>query len=270
MFSGEGPLWLRQTELWRDRMNESQISPSLVGRSLVLAYGFISYLIGVAGLVCIIAALATLVPFGFLATPTQSPSLLIDLVLVTLWGAIHTLMARQTFKDHVTRFIPEPAERATYVLIAGMTSILLIGLWQPLPGVIWSFEDRAITLFSWTIFSFGWLYPLAATFAIDHFDLFGLRQVYLYYSNRPRPPIAFVKRYMYRFTRHPIQAGVLIGVWVTPRMMATQLLLSVGFTVYIFIGLWFEEKDLVREIGAPYLQYRKEAGMLLPRISRGA
>ena len=103
---------------------------------------------------------------------------------------------------------------------------------------------------------------------INHFDLFGLRQVYGHFTNQPLARLKFVKRAMYRFTRHPIQTGVLIGVWVTPNMTATQIVLSIGFTIYIFIGLWFEERDLVKEIGEPYEQYRKETGMVLPKFIR--
>jgi protein-S-isoprenylcysteine O-methyltransferase Ste14 len=132
--------------------------------------------------------------------------------------------------------------------------------------VLWSVANDGIAIFLWGLFAFGWAYLLAATFAINHFDLFGLRQVYLYFRNQPRSPLRFVKTAMYRFSRHPIQTGVLIGVWATPEMTMTQLPLSVGFTVYIFVGLWFEERDLVKDIGRPYEEYRLEAGRFLPRI----
>lgn len=120
----------------------------------------------------------------------------------------------------------------------------------------------------WSLFCFSWVFLLGATFAINHFDLFGLRQVFLYYKQQPRPPINFVKRAMYAYIRHPIQTGVLIGVWATPRMTVTQLILSIGFTVYIFIGLWFEERDLLAEHGDTYLQYKQETGKLLPKLFR--
>ena len=240
--------------------------PASVSRTLVLVYGVVSYFIGVGGLACIIVALAKLIPFGFLSSVQAPLPIVWDLALVAIWGGVHTAMARVRFKDLITRIIPEAAERPTYVLIAGISSFMLIGLWQAVPGVIWSVTNASAVAVLWSVFAFGWIYLLASTFAINHFDLFGLRQVYLNFRNQPRPPIPFVKRAMYRFTRHPIQTGVLIGIWATPEMTATQIVLSIGFTAYIFIGLWFEEKDLVKDIGEPYEQYRQEAGMVLPRF----
>jgi len=246
---------------------EQQSAPtSIVSRTLVLIYGVVSYFIGVAGLAFIILALAQLIPFGFMTANDLGNPLVTNLLLVVAWGAIHSILARSSFKRVLTRFIPEPAERPTYVLVAGITSILLIGLWQAVPGVIWSVSNPTAAIALWTLFAFSWVYLLTATFAINHFDLFGLRQVYLNFRNLPRPPLQFVKRAMYSFSRHPIQTGVLIGVWVTPLMSATQFVLTIGFTTYIFVGLWFEEKDLVKQIGDRYIAYRKEAGMFLPKF----
>jgi len=239
---------------------------SSVSRTLVLIYGVVSYFVGVAGLACIIFALAKLIPFGFLVSRELGPPVLWNLVLVAIWGIVHSGMARDGFKRRITHMIPAAAERPTYVLIAGITSILIIGLWQPVPGVIWTASSPVAVVLLWTLFAFGWVYLLAATFAINHFDLFGLRQVYLNFTNQPEAPIQFTKRAMYRFTRHPIQTGVLIGIWATPEMTATQIVLSIAFTIYIFIGLWFEEKDLIKHIGAPYEQYRKETGKVLPKF----
>lgn len=240
----------------------------LVSRTLVLVYGVVSYFIGVAGLACIVIALAKLIPFGFLVSRQLSMPILWNLVLVTIWGTIHSTMARDSFKRWITSVIPPAAERPTYVLVSGITSILLIGYWQAVPGVIWTATSPVSVALLWALFAFGWVYLLASTFAINHFDLFGLRQVYLNFTNQPEPPIQFTKRAMYRFTRHPIQTGVLIGIWAIPEMTATHIVLSVGFTIYIFIGLWFEEKDLVKDIGKPYEQYRQETGKVLPRFWR--
>lgn len=249
-------------------MSRSSASKSRVNRTLVLIYGVASYLIGVAGLACIIFALAKLIPFGFLIEKQTAESIPWNIFLVTVWGVIHTAMARDGFKRWLTNLIPEPAERPTYVLVAGFTSFLLIGLWHPIPKVIWSISNDVATLSIWIVFAFGWIYLLASTFAINHFDLFGLRQVYLNYRNQPRPPLEFTKRAMYRFTRHPIQTGVLIGIWATPEMLGAQLVLSIGFTIYIFVGLWFEEKDLLKDIGAPYERYRQETGKVLPKFTK--
>lgn len=248
-------------------MSESIESASFIGRAVVLLYGIISYFIGVAGLACIILALAKLIPFGFLTAAQSSVPIISNVVLVALWGVIHTVMARDSFKAVLTKIIPHAAERPTYVLVAGITSFLLVGLWQTVGGVIWSVTNPSAAIAIWLVFGFGWVYLLASTFAINHFDLFGLRQVYLNYVNREPAPIAFTKRAMYRFTRHPIQTGVLIGIWAIPEMTVTHAILSIGFTVYIFVGLWFEEKDLVKDIGAPYEQYRQETGKLFPKFT---
>lgn len=239
---------------------------SALSRLCILVYGVFSYAVGVAGLACIIAATAQWLPFGFLGARLSTSPLLLNLSLVIAWGAIHSIMARNSFKAALTRFIPEPAERPTYVLVAGVTSVLMIGLWQPMTGMAWSVNHQATAKLLWAGWAFGWVYLLAATFAINHFDLFGLRQVWLNFKVQPRLPLRFVKTAMYGFSRHPIQTGVLIGIWVTPLMSVTQLALSVGLTAYLFIGLFFEERDLVRSIGQAYVEYRREAGMFLPRL----
>ncbi|MEM7358360.1 MAG: methyltransferase [Pseudomonadota bacterium] len=239
-----------------------------MARLLILLYGVVSYLIGVAGLVAIIVTLAGFMPWGFLLdSPSSATSPIIwNAGLVFLWGLIHTGMARQGFKDVLCKVVPEPAERSTYVLIAGITSVALVGYWQYIPGQVWHVTTPAAVMLLWGLFWFGWVFCLAATFAINHFDLFGLRQVFLNYRQMPKPPLNFVKRAMYRYIRHPIQTGVVIGVWATPSMSMTQLILSFGFTVYIFIGLWYEERDLVESIGQDYVDYKQETGKLFPRL----
>ncbi|MDA7738009.1 NnrU family protein [bacterium] len=239
-----------------------------MSKVIMVLYGGVAYFIGVVGLVSIIVVLAGLMPWGFLslANMDMSSAIAWNIALVAVWGIIHSVMARPSFKQKLTQFIPEPAERPTYVLIAGITSVALVGYWQPIEGIVWSIQNDALAMTLWGIFVFGWAFLLLATFAINHFDLFGLRQVYYYAKGENRPPLAFVKRMMYAHIRHPIQTGVLIGVWATPTMSNTQVILSVGFTAYIFVGLWFEERDLIAAHGEEYLSYKAETGMVLPRI----
>lgn len=239
-------------------------------RVLILIYGVSAYFIGVAGLACIIAALAGFIPYGFWMDGQEVfvGPVVWNLLLVAIWGSIHTIMARPGFKAVWTKLVPEPAERATYVLVAGITSVALIGFWQLVPGQVWHIDAGGLAFGIWAVFVFGWAFLLAATFAIDHFDLFGLRQVFLNFKQQPRPPLHFVKRAMYKYVRHPIQTGVLIGVWATPSMSMTQVVLSIGFTAYIFAGLWFEERDLISEHGEAYMTYRQEAGKLFPKFSK--
>jgi protein-S-isoprenylcysteine O-methyltransferase Ste14 len=239
-----------------------------MNKTIILLYGVFSYFVGVAGLACIILSLAGFLPYGFLGDirPAAIPPMAWNFGLVAIWGVIHTITARPGYKAKLTKLIPEPAERSTYVLVSGVTSAALIGFWANLSGMLWQIEATPIVYILWGLFGFGWAFLLAATFAINHFDLFGLRQVFLEFRNQGRPPLRFTKRLMYRYVRHPIQTGVLIGVWATPAMSMTQIALSMGFTVYIFIGLWFEERDLVAEHGDEYRAYKKEAGSVLPWI----
>lgn len=235
---------------------------------LILVYGIFSYFIGVIGLVCIIAALAGVLPYGFWLsdTPPSVPPIIWNAGLVAIWGVIHSLMARPSFKAAITHVIPEAAERSTYVLVAGITSAALIGFWQTMPGQVWDLTALPAVYILWGLFIIGWAFLLAATFAINHFDLFGLRQVFINFRSQPRSPLKFTQRAMYKYIRHPIQTGVLIGVWATPSMSMTQIVLSLGFTIYIFIGLWFEERDLIREHGDDYQRYRQSAGKVLPKF----
>ena len=239
-----------------------------MSKTLILLYAVISYFIGVAGLAVIIGALAGLIPFGFFhwGNLGQVGAIFWNFALVAIWGFIHTSMARPSFKAAMTKFIPVAAERATYILVSGLTSVALIGLWQSVEGQVWNVQATGLVYVLWGLFAFGWVFLLAATFAINHFDLFGLQQAFLNFKSQPNPPQKFVKRAMYRYIRHPIQTGVLIGVWATPFMSITHIILSIGFTVYIFIGLWFEERDLVREHGEAYVSYRKTAGKVLPKF----
>ena len=237
-------------------------------KTSILLYGVISYFLGVIGLACIILALAGLIPYGFgLGEKGVGVNpVLWNSFLVLIWGVIHTGMARPRFKHTLIKIIPEATERSSYILMAGITSVALIAFWKTIPGQIWHIETTSIAYILWAVFVFGWIFLLGATFAINHFDLFGLRQVFMNFKNMERPPLEFTKRAMYKYIRHPIQTGVLIGVWATPSMTKTQIVLSIGFTIYIFIGLWFEERDLISEHGDDYLQYRKEAGKLLPKF----
>lgn len=235
---------------------------------LILIYGIISYFIGVIGLACIIFALAGFIPFGFGMSDTANAinPYLWNAGLVFVWGFIHTITARPHFKAQLTKLIPMAAERSTYILIAGLTSIALIAWWKNITGVIWQIDNTSIAYALWAFFAFGWAFLLASTFAINHFDLFGLRQVYLNVKNQDITPLKFTKRAMYQYIRHPIQTGVLIGVWATPLMTNTKIILSIGFTVYIFVGLWFEERDLISEHGEDYIAYRKTTGKVFPKF----
>jgi protein-S-isoprenylcysteine O-methyltransferase Ste14 len=243
--------------------------PTLAARSAVFIYSLAAYLIGMAAIAWLVISLTGFVP---LAAPpidsrTISGAVLINLGLLLLFGLQHSIMARPAFKAWWTRWIAPAAERSTYVLTAGISLGLLLLLWQPLEGVVvWSVSQPGARMVLWGLFAAGWLYLVAATYVTNHYDLFGLRQAWLYMRGKPYTPVPFVRSWMYRYSRHPMMAGILVGVWATPHMTLAHLFLAAGFSIYIAIGVGFEERDLLRNFGEKYLHYRKQVGMLLPRI----
>ena len=194
-------------------------------------------------------------------------ALVVNLGLLALFALQHSLMARPAFKRWWTRWVPEPAERSTYVLASSLALILLFALWRPLGGVVWDVTEplaRAVLL---GLFAFGWLLVLVTTFLINHFDLFGLRQVWLHLVGKPYTPIEFRMPGAYRYVRHPLYVGWLLAFWGTPTMTATHLLFAVMTTAYILIAIKLEERDLVTA-HPEYEEYRRNVGMLVPRASR--
>jgi len=199
--------------------------------------------------------------------PQQSSTgfaVVVDFVLVLIFALQHSVMARKWFKAKITRLIPMATERSTYVLLSGVALLLIVLYWQPIDGDLWRFEEGSIWWVLTGMMLFGWSFSVVATFVINHFELFGLQQGYLHFKEKPTPMIDFQEKFLYKFIRHPIQLGVLMGVWFSPLMTYGHLLLSVLFTLYIFIGLYFEEKDLVAELGEVYLNYRERVGMMIP------
>lgn len=190
-------------------------------------------------------------------------NVVIDLLLLLIFSIQHSVMARPAFKRWWTRFIPEPAERSTYVLASSLALILLFVFWRPLGGAIWSVDGMAANVL-YGIYAFGWLLLVASTFAVDHFDLFGLRQIWLYLRGKPYTDIKFKTLGPYRLVRHPIYVGWLLIFWATPTMTATHLLFAVATTAYILIAIRFEEKDLIDHLGDDYRHYRERVPALIP------
>ena len=240
-------------------------------------YGIVSYALGVASLLYLICFLLNIVvpktidsaPVGGLATGTAT-AVLVDLVLVALFAFQHSLMARPGFKERWTRIVPKPAERSTYVLMTGAVLALLCWQWQPIPGVVWNVEGAVGKGLLQALFWLGWVILFASTFMINHFDLFGLRQVYLRLKGQPYRPVPFVKVALYRFVRHPIMLGLLIGLWATPSMSAGHLLFAAATTLYVFIGIALEEHDTRQALGVDYEDYRRHTRMILPLPRRKA
>ncbi len=204
--------------------------------------------------------------------PARGPlpqALAIDAGLLGLFAVQHSVMARKWFKDWWTRMVPWPIERSTYVLFSSVALLLLFSLWRPMGGVVWSVEDPAGRAVLRALFAFGWARVLACTFLINHLDLFGLRQVWLALRGRPYAPVGFATPGPYRLVRHPLYVGWLFAFWMTPTMTYAHLVFAVATTTYILIAIQFEERDLLREYGHVYADYRRRVPMLLPVVGRG-
>lgn len=194
----------------------------------------------------------------------------IDLGLLGLFALQHSVMARPWFKAGWTRFVPPALERSTYVLFSSLALIFLFWQWRPLGGVVWSVEQPVGRAVLWTLFGFGWGLVLVSTFLINHFDLFGLRQVWLFLRGRPYTRLVFGTPGPYRLVRHPLYLGWLFAFWMTPTMTFAHLLFAVVTTVYILLAIQWEEKDLLHEHGASYERYRRSVPMIVPSFGRRA
>ena len=233
------------------------------------------------GVVCYVIFLGTfLYAIGFignLGTPTTldgpatqplGTALAIDAGLLMLFAIQHSVMARQWFKDRWTRVVPKPVERSTYVLFSSLALILLFSAWRPMGGVVWSVTDPAGQVVLRVLFAFGWLLVLVSTFLINHFDLFGLRQVWLNLIGRPYTSLSFKTPGPYRLVRHPLYVGWFFAFWMTPTMTLAHLVFAIATTSYILLAIRFEERDLVAFHGRAYEDYRRRVPMLVPFARR--
>ena len=235
----------------------------------VFAYALLSYAIGMGGLVVFLLYQGDLLlPRTVNSEPgvTLAAGLLVNTGLILLWGIQHSVMARPAFKQWFTRFIPAPAERSSYVLASGICLLLIALYWQGATAVVWDLPWLEGPLR--TLSLLGWGITVWATFQIDHFDLFGLKQPFCDLTGRHYAQRSFVTPFLYRYMRHPIQSGILIGTWSQYLMTEGQLLLTAAMTVYIFIGLYYEERDLVASFGNRYRTYMQQVPRLFPRPGR--
>jgi protein-S-isoprenylcysteine O-methyltransferase Ste14 len=250
-------------------MNEME--DRMMKRIAFFLYGAVCYLIFFATFLYAIGFIGNFaVPRAIDGRPTMpvGPAVAIDAALLTLFAVQHSLMARRWFKRWWTRIVPQPLERSTYVLFSSLALIVLFSLWQPIGGVVWSVEDPVGRLVLLSLFAFGWGLVLVSTFLINHFDLFGVRQVWLYLLGRPYTALPFATPGPYRIVRHPLYVGWFFAFWMTPTMTIAHLLFSVATATYILLAIQFEERDLVHHHGDAYLRYRRSVPMLVPNLRR--
>ncbi|HEU4714855.1 MAG TPA: NnrU family protein [Pyrinomonadaceae bacterium] len=244
----------------------------MFGRVTTFVYGVLCYLIFFVTYLYAIGFIGNVFVPKSIDSGRTSPlgeALLINAGLLALFAVQHSVMARPWFKQMWTRVIPKQAERSTYVLLSSMALIFLFWLWQPIGGVVWNVEQPALRAILYALFAMGFLLVLISTFLINHFDLFGLRQVYLYLRGREYTQLRFGTPILYRHVRHPLYLGWLFAFWATPTMTIAHLVFAIATTAYIFIAIQLEEKDLVDIYGDDYRRYRDSVPMIVPvRIAK--
>ncbi len=240
-----------------------------MNRFAALLYGTLCYLVFLATFLYAVAFLGNIGLADTIDGEAIAPfgqALLINTLLLSLFAVQHSVMARPAFKRWWTGFVPKPVERSTYVLFSSLALLLLFHAWQPMGGVIWKATDPGIQGLAYSLYAGGWLLILAATFLINHFDLFGLRQVWLYFTRRPYTQLAFATPGLYRYVRHPLYVGWLLTFWATPIMTVAHLVFALATTAYILLAIRFEERDLVDIHGPAYAEYRERVPMLVPNL----
>src|SRR5688572_1547520 len=240
-----------------------------IHRLAVLLYGVVSYAIFFATFCYAVGFVGNIiVPKSIDSAPTMAfwPALLVNAGLLTIFALQHSVMARPFFKRWFTRIIPESAERSTYTLFSSLALIVLFVFWQPMGGVIWEVENQVGRALLYAGFAFGWLTVLVTTFLINHFDRFGLLQVWLHFRGRPYTALEFTTPGPYKLVRHPLYVGWFFAFWCTPTMTAAHLFFAVMTTVYILVAIQFEERDL-EDFHPEYTEYKKRTPMIVPRFS---
>ncbi len=244
----------------------------MLKRLIFAVYGVTCYVVFLGTFLYAIAFIGNLGTPTALDGPSREPlgiALAIDAGLLLLFAVQHSVMARPWFKQRWTRLVPKPIERSTYVLFSSLALIVMFWQWRPMGGQVWTVSDPTGQLVLRALFAFGWCLVLVATFLINHFDLFGLRQVWLYLIGRPYTSLSFTTPGPYRLVRHPLYVGWFFAFWMTPTMTLAHLVFAIATTSYILLAIQFEERDLVTFHGQQYEEYRRRVPMLIPFARRG-
>jgi protein-S-isoprenylcysteine O-methyltransferase Ste14 len=242
----------------------------MLKRVVVFVYGVASYAVFFATFLYAIGFIGNLWVPKSMDSPAQTPllhALGIDALLLAVFAVQHSVMARPWFKRAWTRQVPEPAERSTYVLLSSVALIALFYFWQPLGGTVWNIENPAGRMLMYQLYGLGLALVLLSTFLINHFDLFGLRQVWLFLIGKPYTHLVFRTPLLYKYVRHPLYVGWFMSFWFTPTMTVTHLFFAVMTSVYMLMAIRWEERDLEDLHGAKYANYRESVPMLIPSAS---
>jgi len=245
-------------------LTHTEVPPSTaLPRVVVAAYALAAYSIGTGSLFWVIFAAGGLAPHGLSGWQVTSSiaAIAVNILLVVAFATQHTIMARKWFKAAVQKVIPQPIERSTYVLASGIAMSALVYFWQSVPGEVWAIEGTLAAVVIRAIYVTGIVYLLGSSFVTNHFELFGLRQAWLYCTGKAYAPVQFKQAWVYKYSRHPMMLGLILAFWAAPDMSATRFVLSALLTCYIFVGIKFEERSLIQEFGETYRQYRDSIGM---------
>ena len=236
-------------------------------RVFAFLYGLAAYLIFFGTILYAIGFVTGLVVPKTIDTGTIVPlteAIVVNILLMSLFAVQHSVMARKQFKEWWTQYVPKPVERSTYVLLASLALILLFWQWRAIPAVVWQVADPAIATAILCVSFVGWVMVFFSTFLINHFELFGLHQVVNNLAGRDMPVVRFRTPMLYKVVRHPIYLGFIIAFWAAPTMTAGHLLFAAVTTIYIFVGIFLEEHDLIELFGDEYRRYRERVSMLIP------
>ncbi len=243
-----------------------------MGRTFSFLYGVIAYIIFLISFLYAIPFVGDFLVAKTINTGLETPfgqALLINLFVLTIFALQHSIMARHGFKSWWTSIIPKPIERSTYVLLASLALLLIFWQWRPMGGIIWEVQNEAAVALLYGFYGLGWLIVLLSTFMINHFELFGLKQVYENLKNIEPQPIPFKVSFFYSIVRHPIMLGFIIAFWAAPVMTAGRLVFAMTTTLYILIAIKFlEERDLKKMHGETYIEYQKKVPMVIPFMNR--